>query len=62
MSQQVADLDYDFEDLLAEAENNAKGSWEEEFCDGIRDKFDEYGDKMYLSERQEEILQRIAKW
>lgn len=62
MSQQVADLDYDFEDLLSEAESNARGAWEEDFTDGVRDKFDEYGDRMYLSDRQEDVLKRIAKW
>lgn len=62
MSQQVQDLDYDFEDLLSEAESKARGAWEENFTEDMRDKFDEYGDRMYLSDRQEEILKRIAKW
>jgi len=62
MSQQVYELDYDFGDLLDEAKDNASGSWEENFVDDLRDKFEAYGDRMYLSEKQEEILQRIAKW
>lgn len=62
MSQQVYELDYDFGDLMDEAEDEAKGSWEENFVSDIRDKFDSYGDRMYLSEKQEEILKRIAKW
>lgn len=62
MSQQIRNLDYDFEDLLSEAKSNAKGSWEENFVEEIRTRFNEYDDRMFLSEKQEEILKRIAKW
>ena len=62
MSQQIRNLDYDFEDLLSEAESNAKGSWEENFVEEARTRFNEYDDRMFLSEKQEEILKRIAKW
>lgn len=60
MSRQLYELGYDFESLLREAESNARGSWEENFVDDLRDKFDEYGDNMYLSDKQEEVLHRIA--
>lgn len=62
MSKQVYELDYDFGDLLDEAEDEAKGSWEENFVSDVRDKFESYGDRMFISEKQEVILQRIAKW
>lgn len=50
-----------FEDLLSEAEDRAFSAWDTQFIDGIRSKFDEYGDAMYLSESQLEQVKRIAE-
>ena len=50
----------EFEDLLGEAEDNASSAWEMDFVDSIREKFTEFAGKMYLSEKQEAILRRIA--
>lgn len=58
--QTVADLDFDFEDALSEAEDRAKGAWEEQFVSDLRDRFDEYGSRMYVSDKQVEVLRRIA--
>lgn len=60
MSQTVSDLYDDFEDVLDVAESKARGAWEEQFVADLRDKFDEYGERMFLSDRQDEILQRIT--
>jgi hypothetical protein len=60
MSQTVSDLYDDFEDVLDIAESNARGAWEEQFVDDLRAKFDEYGERMFLSDRQNEVLQRIT--
>ena len=54
------DSETEFEDLLAEAEERAESRWEMDFVDGLRERFTGYGEKMYLSEKQEEILRRIA--
>ena len=50
----------EFEDLLSEAEESAGSEWEMDFVDSIRERFTAYGEKMYLSEKQEEILRRVA--
>ncbi len=63
MSRTVADSDItDFDDVLDEAESNAKGPWEEQFVKDLRGKYREHGDRMFLSERQEEVIKRIAGW
>ena len=61
MSQTVSDLDDDFEELLDQAESEASGQWEEQFVEDMRSRFDEYGPRMFISDKQVEILQRIAK-
>ena len=64
MSDRVADA-YDdlseFESLLADAEANAETDWEMEFVSDINEKFEKYGDKMFISTKQIEILERISK-
>ena len=64
MSDRVADA-YDevseFETLLADAEANAVTDWEMEFVSDINDKFEKYGDQMFISTKQIEILERISK-
>ena len=62
MAQKVEDIytNYEFEDLLDEAYDNASGRWEENFVSDIRDRYDEHGIRMFLSEKQDEILQKIA--
>jgi len=50
----------EFIDLLDEAESNAKNSWEETFVSDMREKFNEYNVRMYISDKQDEILNRIA--
>ena len=50
----------DFDDLLYTAEQQAGTYWEMEFCSDMRDRFEEYGDRMYLSDRQRETLEKIA--
>jgi hypothetical protein len=63
MSERIIDLydsSGDFDDLLSRAEDEATTNWEMGFTSDLRDRFDEYGDEMYLTERQREILERIA--
>ena len=55
------DLDTDFADILTSARTYAKTLWEKDFVDYLSDKYDEYGDDMFLSERQAEIILRIAR-
>ena len=62
-SQTITDLVDDaseFNDLLEDAEAGADGDWETEFVDDLRNRYDEYGERMFLSDRQLEILRRIA--
>lgn len=62
MSNKVQDIysEIEFSDLLDEAENNAANAWEENFVSDLRGKFNEYGIRMFLSESQQEHLERIA--
>ena len=56
---QAIDID-DFEELLESAENNAKNGFEMDFTSDMRDKYDEYGDTCYVSEKQLALLESIA--
>lgn len=60
--QKVQDLyeDDEFEELLGQASAAAANEWESEFVDGLNEKFETYGRRMFLSARQQEILERIA--
>ena len=51
----------DFEDLLSLAESQAKTDWEMEFVSDLNDKYEKYGDGMFLSQKQRETLEKIAK-
>lgn len=62
MSNTVADLDFDFPDLLADASNNAGTDWEMGFVSDIEEKYEDFGDSMFISTRQIEILEKIAGW
>lgn len=50
----------EFQDLLDSAEENASGNWEKTFVSDLQDKFEEFGIGMFLSGKQEDILNRIA--
>lgn len=50
----------DFETTLNAAEANADTDWEEEFTESIRERFEQWGERMYLSESQADHLERIA--
>lgn len=49
-----------FQEVIDEAEANTKNNWEDNFIGDMSDKYKQYGDKIYISEKQIEILQRIA--
>lgn len=59
---QVQDIyqDDEFEGLLEDARMNAANDWEEQFVADLIHKFDEYGRRMFLSDAQQEHLERIA--
>lgn len=50
----------EFEEILDDAEMNAANDWEEEFVSDMKQKFEQYGIRMFISERQIEIIERIA--
>ena len=50
----------EFAELLEEAENNAESGWDAEFTEDMRERFDEYGEDMFLSDAQRGQLERIA--
>jgi hypothetical protein len=53
------DDEEDFEQALDDAQNAAVTDREMAFVDSLRDKFEEWGRKMYLSEAQNAWLGRI---
>jgi hypothetical protein len=50
-----------FETLLEEAERGAVTEWEMAFVADMIDKYGEYDEATYVSDKQLEILQRLAK-
>ena len=53
--------DYDdFEELLEQAELNAKNNYEMGFCSDMRDKYDGYKEETFISEKQYDLLFKIA--
>lgn len=50
----------EFEDLLLNAEQQASNDWEMTFVSDTRDRFEQYGLKTYISDKQLETLNRIA--
>lgn len=50
----------EFEELIDDAEMNAANDWEEQFVSDIKAKFEDYGIRMFVSDKQREILERIA--
>lgn len=50
----------DFEELLETARMNAANDWEEQFVADMKDRYDQYGRRMFLSDNQQETLERIA--
>lgn len=50
----------DFEFLLDDAESNAANEWEEGFVSDMKERFQLYGKRMYISAAQREHLERIA--
>src|SRR6185369_2332884 len=45
-----------FVQLLTDAELNAADDWSVKFTEGIRENFDKYGDKSFISDKQLDIL------
>ncbi len=49
-----------FGDLLAVAEQQASTDWDMGFVSELSDKYSEYGDNMFISDKQLAQLERIA--
>lgn len=48
--------------ILAKAQGaNTLTAWKQDFIDDLTDRREKYGDRIHISERQEEILERIAE-
>ena len=50
----------EYSELLEAAEVSAECDWEVDFVDGLIDKYRDFKGETYLSEKQLEILERIA--
>ena len=51
----------EFENLLEDADSNAGNQWELEFVSDINERFEKYGGDTFISKKQIEILNRIAR-
>jgi hypothetical protein len=62
MNQRVQDLYEEkyFELLIEDACMNAANDWEESFVADMKERYAEYGRRMYISDAQQEHLHRIA--
>ena len=62
MSQRVQDLyeEKEFEELLEDARMNAANDWEESFVADMKDRYTEFGRRMFISDAQKDHLERIA--
>lgn len=62
MSQRVQDLyeEKEFEELLEDARMNAANDWEESFVADMKARYGQYGRRMFISDAQQELLERIA--
>ncbi|MCY1300128.1 hypothetical protein D9M70_496870 [compost metagenome] len=58
--EEIFDRVEEFTSLLATAELNAYGDWDETFTADLRNTFQRYGARTYLSDAQLEQLERIA--
>lgn len=56
----VKEID-DFDELLEDAEFNAKTDFEIEFIELLKDRYDKYEDECFLTDKQLFILQNMAK-
>ena len=50
----------EFEELLDSAAMNAANDWEEQFVADMKDRYGQYGRRMFISDAQQEALERIA--
>jgi hypothetical protein len=62
MSQRVQDLykESEFEELLEDARMNAANDWEESFVADMKDRYTQYGRRMFISDAQKDQIERIA--
>lgn len=50
----------DFVSSMEQADSNARPGFEREFMNNICERYDRYGEKMFLTEKQHSILERLA--
>ena len=56
---QAKDVEF-FEELIEQAQLNAKSGFEMDYMEDIRDKFVMFGLSMYVTEKQISLIERIA--
>lgn len=61
MSMQAIDIP-EFDVLLEDAEDAATTEWEMDFVSDMKEKYEQYGDKMYVTEKQIAALEKIADY
>lgn len=49
-----------FETMLAQAEKQANSTWDLQFIDSLHERYDRFGEKTFITEKQLEQLERIS--
>jgi ribosome assembly protein YihI (activator of Der GTPase) len=58
----LSDEQTELMEFVKEAYDEQKiNKWEQSFLDDMLDRYAEYGENLYMSDKQEEILRRIEK-
>ena len=57
----TSNTSYDVGELLESVDHDNLTEWEEEFINKTQDRYEEYNDRIQISDKQMEILRRIAE-
>lgn len=57
----VSELDVEFSTLLDDASFGAVTEWEIDFCSDMQERWMQYEDDMFVSEKQLEVLKRLSE-
>jgi hypothetical protein len=59
LSEHFDDIE-DFEQLLRDAESQARSEWDQQFVGDINERYEQYGPGMFITEKQIAVLERIV--
>lgn len=60
MSETISEWFDNPEEAITIAETNASSRWEMDFMSDMVERYEQWGDDMYLSEKQHDVLERLC--